>query len=173
SDHQSWRNSRFSIYYRDGKPAGGAIAPACVQAYMTAALEEWSGVLRAIGDTKNADHYSRSADLKRSRFQSDFWSPEHGIYGMAMDDDRLCIVKGSHLGHCLFAGMANAETAPALAEALMQPTSFNGWGVRTVASDQARYNPLAPHHGACWPHDCALACSGLARYGYKAEAREL
>jgi glycogen debranching enzyme len=49
----------------------------------------------------------------------------------------------------------------------MGAASFSGWGVRTVAEGEARYNPMSYHNGSIWPHDNAMAAMGLARYGMK------
>ena len=49
----------------------------------------------------------------------------------------------------------------------MRDESFTGWGVRTVASGEALYNPMSYHNGSIWPHDNAIVGSGLARYGFK------
>jgi glycogen debranching enzyme len=49
----------------------------------------------------------------------------------------------------------------------MQPKFFTGWGIRTVAQGEARYNPMSYHDGSIWPHDNALIALGFARYGLK------
>jgi glycogen debranching enzyme len=87
-------------------------------------------------------------------------------YALALDGEkRPCRVRTSNAGHTLLTGIALPERAPALAAALMTPQSFSGWGVRTVASGQPRYNPMSYHDGSVWPHDNALIALGLARYG--------
>jgi glycogen debranching enzyme len=50
---------------------------------------------------------------------------------------------------------------------------FSGWGVRTLASTEARFNPMGYHTGAVWPHDNAIVAQGLARYGHHAEAARI
>jgi hypothetical protein len=47
--------------------------------------------------------------------------------------------------------------------------SFSGWGVRTVAQGEARFNPMSYHNGSIWPHDNALIALGAWRYGLKDE----
>src|SRR4051812_44356849 len=49
----------------------------------------------------------------------------------------------------------------------MRPHFFTGWGIRTIARGEARYNPMSYHDGSIWPHDNALIALGLARYGLK------
>jgi glycogen debranching enzyme len=50
---------------------------------------------------------------------------------------------------------------------LMKPSFFSGWGIRTVAREERRYNPMSYHNGSVWPHDNALIAAGFARYGHK------
>ena len=40
-----------------------------------------------------------------------------------------------------------------------------GWGIRTLAAGQVRYNPMSYHNGSVWPHDTAICAAGMARYG--------
>jgi glycogen debranching enzyme len=87
-------------------------------------------------------------------------------YALALDGaKRPCRVRTSNAGHCLFAGIVGPERARRLARTLLGPESFSGWGVRTVAASEARYNPMAYHNGSVWPHDNALIAHGLGRYG--------
>src|SRR5207253_3892361 len=81
-----------------------------------------------------------------------------------------CRVRTSNAGHCLFAGVATPEHARRVAATLTDETSFSGWGIRTVASSEARYNPMSYHNGSVWPHDNALIAAGFARYGFKESA---
>ncbi|CDM61808.1 hypothetical protein LPU83_pLPU83d_0437 (plasmid) [Rhizobium favelukesii] len=93
---------------------------------------------------------------------------------LALDGDkRPCKVRSSNAGHALFTGIAYPERAARLALTLMSASSFCGWGVRTIASTEARYNPMSYHNGSIWPHDNALIASGLARYGYRTEAARI
>jgi glycogen debranching enzyme len=73
----------------------------------------------------------------------------------------------------LFSGIASAEHAKKDAGALLSPRFFTGWGIRTVAVGQARYNPMSYHNGSIWPHDNALIALGFARYGLKSAATQL
>lgn len=93
------------------------------------------------------------------------------MYALALDGrKRPCLVRSSNAGQCLFTGIATPERAARLARTLVSPELFSGWGVRTLANDERRYNPLGYHNGAVWPHDNALIALGLARYGYTREA---
>lgn len=90
-----------------------------------------------------------------------------GGYVLALDGKkRPCRVKGSNMGHCLYAGIASLERARKTAELLMQDDFFSGWGIRTLAKGQPRFNPMSYHNGSIWPHDNALIAEGLSRYGF-------
>ena len=43
----------------------------------------------------------------------------------------------------------------------MRDESFSGWGIRTIAAGEARYNPMSYHNGSVWPHDNAIIAAGL------------
>lgn len=100
-------------------------------------------------------------------FERHFWCDELSTYALALDGHkRPCRVKTSNAGHCLFTGIASPERARHVADTLVATESFSGWGIRTVASSEVRYNPMSYHNGSIWPHDNALIASGFARYGF-------
>jgi glycogen debranching enzyme len=110
----------------------------------------------------------------RQRFHKAFWTPSIDSYALALDGEgQPCQVRASNAGHCLWTGIATAQAASALARGLMAPTSFNGWGVRTLDERESRYNPMSYHNGSVWPHDNALIGMGLARYGHRSEALQI
>ena len=76
----------------------------------------------------------------------------------------------SNIGHLLWSGIVPEERVDTLVQQLFGPTLWSGWGIRTMASDDAGYNPLAYHDGTVWPHDNSLIAWGLARYGRQEEA---
>jgi glycogen debranching enzyme len=77
------------------------------------------------------------------------------------------------MGHCLLQGLIDQDKAPMVAERLMSPEMFSGWGVRTLASDMGAHNPASYHNGSVWPHDNAIVAAGLLRYGFVAEAQRI
>ena len=102
------------------------------------------------------------------RFEEAFWCDELGTYALALDGAKApCRVRTSNAGQLLFSGMVREDRARLVAADLMRPHFFAGWGIRTVASGEARYNPMSYHNGSIWPHDNALIALGLARYGLK------
>jgi glycogen debranching enzyme len=169
--NQGWKDSQDSIFHADGRLAPGAIALCEVQGYVYAAKQGASVLARMLGDHAQADALSDAAERLRQRFEEKFWCPEIGTYAIALDGDKnACRVRTSNAGQVLFCGIASQERAVRVAETLMAPEMFSGWGVRTVAADSPRYNPMSYHNGSVWPHDNALIALGLARYGLKRAA---
>ncbi len=104
----------------------------------------------------------------REQFESTFWCEDLGTYALALDGDkRPCRVRSSNAGHCLFTGIAAPARAAQVATGLLDAESYSGWGVRTLATGEARYNPMAYHNGTVWPHDNALIAHGFSRYGLR------
>jgi glycogen debranching enzyme len=96
------------------------------------------------------------------------------MYVLALDgESQPCVVRSSNAGHCLFSGIVDEQRAKAVADALVDPEFFSGWGIRTVATTEARYNPMSYHNGTIWPHDNAIIEAGFARYGFKGEAAKV
>jgi glycogen debranching enzyme len=110
----------------------------------------------------------------RVRFEEAFWCEEIGTYALALDaSKRPCEVRASNAGHCLAMGIASTERARRVADLFMTPEFFSGWGVRTVASGEARYNPMSYHNGSVWPHDNSLIVHGFSRYGLNSHVKKL
>jgi glycogen debranching enzyme len=72
----------------------------------------------------------------------------------------------SNPAHCLYCGIVDEDKARLVAERLMAPDMFSGWGIRTLSSSSPAYNPMSYHNGSVWPHDNAIAAAGLKRYGF-------
>jgi glycogen debranching enzyme len=171
---QGWKDSQDSVFHADGTLAEPPIALCEVQGYAYAAWQGASRLAAMRGDTRTAGEWHARAEALRSRFEESFWCDDLGTYAIALDRDKQpCRVRTSNPGHCLFAGIASPERARRVADTLMSEASFGGWGVRTVASGQARYNPMSYHNGSVWPHDNALIAAGLSRYGFTVAAAKI
>jgi glycogen debranching enzyme len=145
-----------------------------VQGYVFAAKRHAAAMAEKLGDAKLALQLLQSAEELRTRFDRMFWCEELRTYALALDGDkRACKVRASNAGHALFTGIATPQKAARVATTLLAPDMFSGWGVRTIASGQARYNPMSYHNGSIWPHDNALIAMGLARYGFRNEAARI
>lgn len=167
-DNQGWKDSHDSIFHADGNLAAGPIAPCEVQAYAYAARLGMAEMAAALGRRKRAAELRGQAEELRRLFEAAFWCEELGTYALALDGRKNpCRVVTSNAGHCLLAGIASPERAARVAETLMDGRSFSGWGIRTLAEGEVRYNPMSYHNGSVWPHDNALVAQGLARYTQK------
>lgn len=172
--NQGWKDSRDSIFHADGALARGPIALCEVQAYVFAAKSAASRIAASLGMKDRAASLAGEAASLRAAFDSAFWDEEFGFYVLALDGEkRPCRVLASNAGHALFAGIALPERAASVADRLMGEDFFSGWGIRTLARGQARFNPMSYHNGSVWPHDNALIGLGLARYGRRDAAARL
>ncbi|MGH7034458.1 MAG: MGH1-like glycoside hydrolase domain-containing protein, partial [Stellaceae bacterium] len=172
--NQGWKDSSDSVFHADGSSAEGAIALCEVQGYVYAAKHHAAKIATAMGLAARAVKLQSAADSLKAAFERAFWCEDIGTYALALDGaKRPCKVRSSNAGQVLFSGMIDAERARAVADALMAPAFFTGWGIRTIASTEPRYNPMSYHKGSVWPHDNALIGLGFARYGMKAHAQRL
>jgi glycogen debranching enzyme len=166
--NQGWKDSYDAIFHADGRLAEGYIALAEVQGYVFAAKRLAARCAARLGNSGQAQQLDAEAKLLAERFEKAFWCDDLGTYALALDGAKQpCKVRTSNAGQLLFSGMVRADRARLVAADLMRPHSFSGWGIRTVARGEARYNPMSYHNGSIWPHDNALIALGLARYGLK------
>lgn len=169
--NQGWKDSSDSIMHADGSLAAGPIALSEVQAYVYAAKRGAAQMAAALGEQEAASGLAMAAQALRAKFEADFWIEELGMYALALDGDKKpCRVRSSNAGQVLISSIAAPERAGAVAQNLLMPEMFSGWGVRTLAADAPRFNPMSYHNGSVWPHDNALIALGLARYGLKRAA---
>jgi glycogen debranching enzyme len=166
--NQGWKDSHDAIFHADGRLAEGEIALAEVQGYVFAAKRVAARCARRLGRDADARKFEAEASRLAERFETAFWCPEIDTYALALDGDKKpCRVRTSNAGQVLFTGIASSDRALRVAEGLLQPRFFSGWGIRTVARGESRYNPMSYHNGSVWPHDNALIALGLARYEHK------
>jgi len=166
--NQGWKDSDDAIFHADGRLAEGDIALAEVQGYVFAAKRLAARCARRMGLPERAATLEADATRLAERFEAAFWCSELETYALALDGNKEpCRVRSSNAGQVLFSGIANPERAAQVARGLMQAHSFSGWGIRTIAKGEPRFNPMSYHNGSIWPHDNALIALGLARYGLK------
>jgi glycogen debranching enzyme len=166
--NQGWKDSFDSVFHADGKLAVAPIALCEVQGYVYAARRAAAELAAMLGKPGRAEELSAQAAQLQQRFEEAFWCEDLATYALALDCNKdPCRVRTSNAGHCLFTGIARPDRARLTAHTLMDDTSFSGWGIRTVATSEARFNPISYHNGSVWPHDNALIAAGFARYGMK------
>lgn len=164
---QGWKDSHDSVFHSDGQLAQGPIALCEVQGYVYDAKLQASRLARLLGEEAFARDLEAAAHQLKKDFNEAFWCEEIGSYAIALDGKkRQCAVASSNAGHALWSGIATREYASRVANRLLDSDFFCGWGIRTIASGEVRYNPMAYHNGSIWPHDNALIAQGLARYGF-------
>jgi glycogen debranching enzyme len=169
--NQGWKDSRSGVSFPDGRRAEPPIALVEVQGYCADAYARGADVLRHLGDEVLGRVYEERAASMRELVNRAFWMPEAGRYAYAIDGrDRVLPTVVSNIGHLLWSRVAPPDRATATAHTLLASSSFSGYGIRTLASDQPVYNPLSYHNGTVWPHDNALIVAGLASYGLHHEA---
>jgi glycogen debranching enzyme len=169
--NQGWKDSYDAVFHRDGRTAEGPIALCEVQAYVYGAKRHAASLAEALGLADRAAALALQAEALRESFEARFWCEELSAYALALDGAKQpCRVVSSNSGQVLFTGIASAERARRVAQTLLSPPVFSGWGIRTVAATEARYNPMSYHNGSVWPHDNGLIAMGFARYGQKQAA---
>ncbi len=165
--NQGWKDSFDAIFHADGELAKGPIALCEVQGYAYAARKSAALCARQLGDTDRARKLEVQADDLASRFEEAFWCEDIGFYAIALDGEKKpCRVRSSNAGQLLWTGIIRADRARQIADALVSPKFFSGWGIRTIAVGEARYNPMSYHNGSIWPHDNSLIAAGMSRYGF-------
>lgn len=166
--NQGWKDSHDAIFHADGRLAEGEIALVEVQGYVYAAKRMAAHCARRLKREADAQRLDAEASRLAERFEEAFWCPDLDTYALALDGAKKpCRIHTSNAGQVLFTGIASADRAKRVAADLMRPRFFSGWGIRTVAKDQVRFNPMSYHNGSIWPHDNALIALGLARYDCK------
>jgi glycogen debranching enzyme len=171
-ENQCWKDSWDSISYRDGRLPGFPRATCELQGYAYDAKIRGARLARRVWkDAALADALEdQAADLKR-RFNRDFWVVDGEYFAIALESDGSRVdALSSNIGHLLWSGIVEKSKAKALARHLTGPRLFSGWGVRTLAEGEGRYNPVGYHVGTVWPFDSSFVAWGLRRYGFKEEA---
>ncbi|MFW6084484.1 MAG: glycogen debranching N-terminal domain-containing protein [Gemmatimonadota bacterium] len=172
--NQAWKDSDEAIRYRDGAVVADPIATIEEQAYHFIALERMAELLVAIGERERGHGFLDRARRLRDRVDAAFWMEDEGFYAMALDPQKRQVRSiGSNTGHALATGIVPRERARRVADRLLAPDLFNGWGVRTLSSAHPSYNPYAYHLGTVWPVENATFALGMKRYGLDEHAERI
>ena len=172
--NQGWKDSDDSIVHTDGTLARGPIALVEAQGYVYMAKHRISEVYDALGDLARAEALRNEAAVLKRSFNDAFWMPEEETFALALDGQKNQVGSvTSNPGHCLFAGIVDSDKAVGVAERLMSPDLFSGWGVRTLARNHRAFDPVSYHNGSVWPHDNAIIAEGLRGYGFSSEAERI
>ncbi|MDH6460066.1 glycogen debranching enzyme [Micromonospora sp. A200] len=171
-ENQCWKDSWDSIQYRDGTLPPFPRATCEVQGYAYDAKLRAARLAREFWDDPGyADQLEREAAQLKERFNRDWWVEDGEYYALALDPEgRQCATLSSNIGHLLWSGIVDQDRAEKIAHHLVGPRLFSGWGVRTLAEGEVRYNPIGYHNGTIWPFDNSFIAWGLRRYGFNEEA---
>jgi len=174
-DNHCWKDSSDSIRFADGRRAEPPIAVCEHQGYAYDARLRTARLLREVWeDDEEAQRLEHEAAQLKERFNRDFWSTSRRHYVLALDKDKEQVDSlTSNVGHLLWSGIMDESRAGATVRRLMQDDMFSGWGIRSMSSEDAGFNPLEYHCGTVWPHDTAIVAAGMRRYGYADEAAAL
>jgi glycogen debranching enzyme len=174
--NQSWKDSGDSQRFHDGSLASAPIAPVEVQGYVYDAKLRTAELAREVWrDRALAERLEREAEELKRAFNERFWTDARGgFYVLALDGekrqvDSLC----SNIGHLLWSGIVPSERVDAVVDQLMGEELWSGWGVRTMSTGDAGYNPLSYHNGTVWPHDNSLIAHGLGMNSRWPEAQRI
>jgi glycogen debranching enzyme len=172
--NQGWKDSGDGVRFADGRMPQAPIALCEVQGYAYAAYLARAYFAAEHGDNATSSRLRQRAAALKANFNRDFWLEEQGWLAMGLDRDKKPIdALASNMGHCLWTGILDADKATVVAKRLVSRDMFSGWGVRTLATSMAGYNPISYHCGSVWPHDNAIIAAGLMRYGFVREAQRV
>lgn len=174
-DNQNWKDSHNSMVFRDGSIARAPIAPVEAQGYVFDAKLRTAELARRVwNDDETAARLEREAAELRDRFDAAFWLPDHGWYALGLDADKRQVdALASNMGHLLWSGLVPAERLAEVVERLTSGPLWSGWGIRTLAADEAAFDPVEYHDGTVWPHDNSLIAYGLSRFGRASEVQRM
>lgn len=172
--NQGWKDSDESVFDERGDLVDGPIALCEVQGYVYSAKVMAADIAGRIGEKELADRLRMEARTLRTNFSKSFWLPDRNYLALALDKNKSpSRVLSSNAGQCLYSEILSKEQALKMASKIFSPEMFSGWGVRTLAANEVRYNPMSYHNGSVWPHDNSLIAEGFARYAMKEEVLKI
>jgi glycogen debranching enzyme len=174
-DNHCWKDSDGSILFADGRKAEPPIATCELQGYAYDARLRTARLLREFwNDAETAERLERDAAELKRRFNRDFWAKRRGHFALALDGEKRRVDSmTSNTGHLLWSGIVDERKAGGVVRRLLREDMFSGWGIRSMSSADAGYNPLRYHTGTVWPHDTAIVAAGMRRYGFDDEAAQV
>jgi len=169
--NQCWKDSGDSIMYKDGTLAKQPIAACEVQGYLYQCFSDTADLAKLLGHEDTAKRLETKAAALRKNFQKYFWQADQNFVALALDGDgQACKVISSNPGHLLMSGILDPTMMNSIVDRLMQKDMYSGWGIRTLSTEEIKYNPMSYHDGTVWPHDNAITIEGMARVGHSKEA---
>ncbi|MFC0406778.1 amylo-alpha-1,6-glucosidase [Roseomonas elaeocarpi] len=172
--NQSWKDSEQAVLYPDGRNVAAPIAMADVQAIFFGAQRSLGEAFATLGEAALSERLHGEAAALRERFNERYWMPGERYFAIALDGAGQQVRSiASDPGSCLAYGIVDENKAAAVADRLLAPDMFSGWGIRTLSSEHPAFNPFAYHLGTVWPAPNAIAAFGLRRYGFDDHAHRV
>lgn len=172
--NQGWKDSGDAIIYDDGTPVPAPIATCEIQGYWYAAQDLMAVLSFVMNEPVDARAYRESAAALKARFNRDWWVGDERFFALALDPDKRQVrAVTSNVGHCIASGIIDAEHLPIVVGRMFAPDLFSGWGIRTLSTGHAFYNPLSYHRGTIWAVEQATTLFGLRRFGFDARTIDL
>jgi glycogen debranching enzyme len=169
-ENQSWKDSGEAVVDDRGCQVKGPKALCEMQGYVYDAWLRMAKVYEELGNTDRAGVLRAKAARLFDRFNDAFWNEKEGYYAFGLDGDKKQILSvASNPGQCLWSGIVPPDRARRVADRLMQPDLWSGWGIRTLSTKNPAFNPYHYQIGAVWPHDNGFIAQGLKRYGFHDE----
>ncbi|MDQ2902688.1 MAG: amylo-alpha-1,6-glucosidase [Chloroflexota bacterium] len=174
AENMAWKDSGYSVVYADGSQVKQPKGTCELQGYVYDAKMRMAEVFQVLGDEERAKTLQQQAEALKRKFNEVFWMEDEGCFAFGLDADKNLITSiASNAGQCLWSGIADQDKAERTAKRLLQDDMWSGWGIRTLASTNPAYNPLAYQRGAIWPHDNGIVAAGFKRYGLAKEANQV
>ncbi|MEA5619794.1 glycogen debranching N-terminal domain-containing protein, partial [Cronbergia sp. UHCC 0137] len=173
-ENQGWKDSGNAIVYADGSQVKAPKALCELQGYVFDAWMRMAEVFEVLGEGDFAGELRSKARKLQIRFEESFWCEDLGFYAFALDSEKQPVRSlSSNIGHCLWSGIISPERAAIVVKRLLQPDMWNGWGIRTLNTENPAYNPFSYHLGSVWPHDNGIIAMGFKRYGFAVETTQI
>ncbi len=173
-ENMGWKDAEDAVVHADGTLAKGPKALCELQGYVYAAWTGMAEIYDALGQAPRATELRAKARALYEHFNKAFWNEDFGFYAFGLDGDKKQILSvASNVGHCLWTGIIQPDRARRVADRLLAPDMFSGWGVRTLSAAHPAFNPYSYHCGSVWPHDNGILARGLQRYGFAPEAAKV
>ena len=164
--NQCWRDSPDGVPDEHGATPPHPIATSELQAYVYGAKRAVAPLFAAWGDSERAAALLDEAERLRHLFAEHYWIPDSGDLALCLDGNKRAVTtSASDSGHCLWMGIVDELRGARVAERLIAPDLFSGWGIRTLSALHRAYDPHSYHRGSVWPHDSIIAAAGLRHYG--------
>lgn len=164
--HQAWKDSPGAIVNEEGRPVEPPIATCEEQAFVYVARLHLSELLWWLGEKDEAKRLFHQAGELKKRFNDAFWMEDEGFVALGLDaQGRQIRSIASNAGHCLAAGIVDADLVERAAARLFEDDLWSGWGVRTLSARNPAYNPYSYHRGSVWPVEHGSFALGFLRYG--------